>query len=97
MDAEEALRWGLANRVVPAQDLMDSATALARQVLGSAPLALGAIKEVLAATWHQSIPDGYATLRSGQLATYKAMIASDDAQEGPLAFSEKREPRWQGR
>lgn len=97
MDAQEALRWGLVNQVVPAQDLIEAATALARQVLGSAPLALGAIKEVLAATWHQSVPEGYATLRSGQLPTYKAMLESDDAKEGPLAFSEKRAPRWQGR
>lgn len=97
MDAMEALRWGLANQVVPSKDLMDTATTLARQVMGSAPLALGAIKEVLAATWHQSIPEGYETLRSGRLATYQAMIRSEDAKEGPLAFAEKRGPRWQGR
>ena len=97
MDAQEALRWGLVNRVVAPEALMDASQELARQIVANAPLALGAIKEVLAATWHLSVPQGYAVLRSGELNTYQAMLQSQDAQEGPLAFAEKRPPRWLGR
>jgi crotonobetainyl-CoA hydratase len=50
MDAEEALRWGLINRVVPAAELMTAARELADEVAASAPLSLAVIKEVFAAT-----------------------------------------------
>ena len=97
MGADEAQRWGLVNRVVASDQLLATAQALAEQISASAPLALAAIKEVLAATWHQSVPDGYQTLRSGTLAAYQAMLTSGDAKEGPTAFAEKRPAKWQGR
>ncbi len=97
MAASEALHWGLVNRVVTPADLMDTAHALAQQVAASAPLALAALKEVLAATQQHSIAQGYATLRSGALPAYQAMLRSHDAQEGPMAFAQQRAPRWQGR
>jgi crotonobetainyl-CoA hydratase len=36
-------------------------------------------------------------MRSGNLAAFEAMLASEDAKEGPRAFAEKREPVWQGK
>jgi crotonobetainyl-CoA hydratase len=97
MDALEAQRWGLVNQLVPGPELLSAAHALAQRVAASAPLALAAIKEVLEATEHQGVREGYATLRSGTLPSYQAMLASSDASEGPQAFAEKRSPRWQGR
>jgi crotonobetainyl-CoA hydratase len=96
MSAAEALTRGLVNQVVPADSLMQSAMTLAQQITQSAPLALAAVKEVLRATEAQTTVDAYRTLRSGTLPQYQAMLTSKDAQEGPLAFAEKRPPRWSG-
>lgn len=97
MPAEEALRWGLVNTVCPSDALLDTALRLAHSLVQSAPLAMGAIKEVLRATETQPLAQAYQTLRSGPLPIYQTMLGSHDAKEGPLAFAEKRPPRWQGR
>ena len=94
MSAPEARDWGLVNQVVAADALLDAAHALAQQLVQAAPLALAALKEVLRATESQDVAQGYGTLRGGSLRRYAAMLVSEDAQEGPRAFAEKRPPRW---
>ncbi len=96
MDAAEALRWGLINAVVPQTEVMAKAREYAAMILQAAPLAVAAVKEVTGATETLSLPEGYALLRSGTLTAYRAMLASQDAQEGPRAFAEKRAPVWKG-
>jgi crotonobetainyl-CoA hydratase len=95
--ASEALEHGLVNQVVPGGQLLEAAHALALRIVASAPLAVAAILEVLGATESQSVTSGYATLRSGRLTKYAAMLASEDALEGPAAFAEHRPPAWKGR
>lgn len=97
MTAEEAGRWGLANQVVPGPDLMGTALDLAAEIRAGAPLAVAAVQEVLAATAGLDIQAGFALLRSGDLPSYTRMLGSEDAVEGPRAFTEKRTPRWRGR
>ncbi len=97
LDAAEALRWGLVNAVVPDEVLMDEARALAERVARSAPLSVEAVCEIRDSTSHLGIGEAFELLRSGDLAAYEAMLASDDAAEGPSAFSEGRAPRWKGR
>jgi crotonobetainyl-CoA hydratase len=97
MGAAEALGWGLVNRVVPAADLGAEALRLAREVCRSAPLAVAAVKEILAATAGMGVEDGFRRMRRGDLPAYRAMLDSEDAREGPRAFAEKRPPRWCGR
>ena len=97
MTADEAAGWGLANRVVPADALMDSALELAGQITAGAPLAVAAIQEVLAATAGLEVRDAFTRMRSGDLAAYSRMLGSEDAVEGPRAFAEKRPPEWKGR
>ena len=63
----------------------------------AAPLSLSAIKAVVAATSHLGVRDGYALMKSGGIPAYERMRGSQDALEGPRAFSDKREPRWHGR
>lgn len=97
MDAHEALRWGLVNRVVAPDALMAAALDMATQIVAAAPLAIGALKQVLRATETLSVQEGFRTMRSGALGAYQAMLVSDDALEGPRAFAEKRPPHWRGR
>ena len=97
MTAAEAGRWGLANRIVDAAVLMDTALALAAEIQAGAPLAVAAVQEILAATSGLDVRDGFARLRAGDLTSYARMQGSEDAVEGPRAFAEKREPQWKGR
>jgi len=97
MTAAEASGRGLVNRVVPGDQLMPAAHALAGEISRSAPLAVAAVLEVLDATEGCSVRDGYAALRSGTLPRYAAMLGSEDASEGPAAFAERRPPVWKGR
>jgi len=60
-------------------------------------LALAALKEVMRETETQDLKSAYQTLRSPRLTAYAAMLHSEDALEGPLAFAEKRPPAWKGR
>ena len=97
LNSKEAKRWGLVNRVVAPGDLIDEAWTLARRIVAAAPLAVEAVMAVNRATRGRPLDEAFAHLRSGDLVAYERMLASDDAQEGPRAFTEKREPRWQGR
>jgi crotonobetainyl-CoA hydratase len=97
LSAPEALGHGLVNKVVSGEQVVPTARALAARIVASAPLAVAAILEVLEATESDSIRGGYATLHSGRLARYGAMLASQDAAEGPAAFAGRRPPVWKGR
>jgi crotonobetainyl-CoA hydratase len=97
MTAAEACDRGLINQAVPADQLMPAAHALAAQIIRSAPLAVAAVLEVLAATEAGSVADGFAALRSGRLPRYATMLASEDATEGPAAFAGRRPANWKGR
>ena len=97
LGAEEARGWGLVNAVTPAAGLMDKAREFAAAILRAAPLAVAAIKEAARATEALGVEACYALMRSGKLEAYRRMLASEDAQEGPRAFAEKRDPVWQGR
>jgi crotonobetainyl-CoA hydratase len=97
MTADEAVRRGLANRMVPGPELMDAALALAGDIVAGAPLAVAAIQEVLDRTAGLGLAEAFTMLRSGDLPAYTRMLGSEDAAEGPRAFAEKRPPRWQGR
>ncbi len=97
MPAKEALRWGIVNRVVPGELLMDEARSVAESIAAMAPLAVEATIAVMRDTAHLSLSDAYEALRSGEILEYKTVLDSEDAKEGPRAFAEGREPEWKGR
>lgn len=95
--AQSLASMGLINEVVPAEELMDRARALAQDLCLAAPLSLAAIKEAVHITENLTFEECYASLRSKSWPAFMKMLESDDAREGAKAFVEKREPEWQGR
>lgn len=95
MDAEEAHRWGLVNRVVPTGEGRAAALAWATELAAGAPLPLAAIKETLQETSH--LPVDEAIRRREELASVIRVKESEDLQEGARAFAEGRDPVWRGR
>ena len=93
IDAAEALRIGLVNRVVPAAELLTAADALLRQMLGNGPLALASCIEAVVRGTETSLEDGL-NLEANHFAL---LSGSQDMAEGTRAFLEKRKPEFRGR
>jgi len=93
IDAARAHALGLVNRVVPAASLMDEAIALAETIAANAPLALRYSKEVIRRA--ADVPEEEGWRINGE--AVGVVFSSADAMEGPVAFAEKRPPRWQGK
>jgi enoyl-CoA hydratase len=92
VDARRAYELGLVNRIVPADEVLDAALALATRIAKNGPLAvrnsLTMVREAV------DMPEPEAWKRNTELAL--EVFGSKDAIEGATAFAEKREPRWTG-
>ncbi len=91
--ADEALRIGLVERVVPTGEALKAATELARTMAAKAPVALRYAKEAVVKGLELSLADGLRL--EGDLSTL--LRTTEDRVEGAKAFLEKRAPRWTGK
>jgi enoyl-CoA hydratase/carnithine racemase len=92
LGAQEALGFGLVNRVVPPADLMDAAADLAQRCATGAPLAVRESLAVMKASEGSDVDGLWA--RSWEAS--ELVAASADGREGPRAFAARRRPVWQG-
>ncbi len=92
--AQEGHALGFVNEVVPHDELLVAARRWADQILECAPLSVRATKQ--AAMVGLDAPTLMAAI-GGRYEQMGAMLKSEDFREGPLAFADKRKPRWTGR
>ena len=91
--AEEALRIGLVNQVVPCEDLRNTCMELAKTILGKAPLAVKMAKRAINEGVKVSLEEGLKLEEK----YFGELSASDDMKEGTSAFLEKRKPEFTGK
>jgi len=93
ISARRAHEVGLVNEVVPAADLRAAAQAMAERIAANAPLSVAAGKRTVGLIAEHPLSRAYQAADE----IWEPVYLSEDAQEGPAAFREKRRPVWKGR
>ena len=93
LGAEEALRLGLVNRVLPEAEFDSYVKTYAERMAANAPLALAAIKQAV----HQSMNGTLDETLRDEVATVRRLVRTEDVHEGIASFLEKRPPAFKGR
>lgn len=91
--AAEALEWGMLNKVVPGDKLMDEVMATARKIAANAPVSVRQAKKSMDKATDLDRANGYAF----EIEAYNRTVVTEDRQEGINAFNEKRKPQYKGR
>jgi enoyl-CoA hydratase len=92
IDAEEALKYGLVNKVVPLESYLEEAIKLGGQIARMSPVAVRLAKESINRAYETHLDEGLHFERKN----FYLLFASEDQKEGMQAFIEKREPRFKG-
>ena len=93
LSAEEALRYGLVNKVVPVERYLDEAMRLAAEIAARPPIAARLAKEAVNRAFETPLSEGLLTERR----LFAMLFATEDQKEGMAAFIEKRPATWQGK
>jgi enoyl-CoA hydratase len=93
IDARTAYEWGLVEKVVPREGLLDAALEITRTFAARSPHAVAVLRELARTTRDLPLEEG---LRR-EAEAFRRCLASEDGQEGVAAFLEKREPQFSGR
>ena len=91
--AQRAYEIGLVNRLAEPEQLLDAAIALANEILDGAPLSVRAARDTVMLSTEMGRSAALQAARHASEYCYN----SSDAQEGPMAFAEKRRPHWKAR
>lgn len=90
IDAEEALRIGLVNHVVPQPELMEKVHSLAKSILKNGPAAVGAALKCIHRGFDKHLENGLDI----ELNAFAELFETDEQREGTTAFVEKRKPNF---
>jgi enoyl-CoA hydratase len=93
LPARRAYELGLINRLTPSGGALDEALALAEKIAANAPLAVQASRDLAA----QAFTGDDTQLWADGFEAFSKNLQTEDAKEGPLAFIEKRQPKWKAR
>ena len=91
--AQRAYELGMVNKVVPVDEVLAEAKKLADRINANAPLAVQASRQIAA----NAMTDSDEVLWKSGGKAFGKIVGTDDFKEGPLAFIEKRAPKWKGR
>jgi enoyl-CoA hydratase len=91
--ALEAEAWGLVNKVVEAEGLMEATLGIARRIAANGPVAVRQAKQAIHRGLQMSVWDGLAF----EIEAYNRLVGTEDRREGVLAFNERRKPVFRGR
>lgn len=91
--AQEAEAWGLVNRVLPPDALMEAALAIATRIAGNGPISVRQAKQAIHRGLQMSLADGLAF----EIEAYNRLVPTEDRREGVRAFNERRKPDFRGR
>lgn len=92
MDVHTALRLGLVNEALPAAEVLPRALAIAERVAANGPAAVQRLKRTVLAALGRPLAEGFRIEDESR----RAVLATEDAREGPRAFAEKRKPQFKG-
>ncbi len=93
ISAEEAMRWGLVNKIVPVESYLREAQELAKEIASKPPIAVKLAKEAVLKSFDTTIEGGLEFERKN----FYLLFSSEDQKEGMNAFIEKRKPEWKGK
>lgn len=91
--AAEAETWGLVNRVLPPEQLLEATLAIADRIAANGPISVRQAKQAIHRGMQMSLADGLAF----EIEAYNRLIPTADRREGVLAFNERRKPKFEGR